>query len=37
MQTIKTKVYQINELSEPAKEKAREWYREGAFDYEWKW
>lgn len=28
-------VYQYSELSEQAKEKAREWYREGASDYEW--
>jgi hypothetical protein len=35
MKTIETKVYEFNELSEDAKEKAREWYREGALDYEW--
>ena len=28
-------VYLFNELSDYAKEKAREWYREGALDYEW--
>ena len=28
-------VYQFSELSESAKEKAREWYRQGAFDYPW--
>lgn len=27
--------YRFNELSEKAKEKAREWWRDGAFDYEW--
>ncbi len=32
---IKTKVYQLNELTEDAKETAREWYRGGALDYEW--
>jgi len=32
---IKTKVYQLDELTEDAKETAREWYREGALDYEW--
>jgi len=28
-------VYTFDELSESAKERARTWYREGAFDYEW--
>ena len=28
-------VFQFDELSEHAKERAREWYREGALDYEW--
>lgn len=32
---LKVKVYQFDELSEEAKEKARGWFREGAFDYEW--
>ena len=32
---IQTTVYQFDELSEDAREKAREWYREGALDYEW--
>ena len=32
--TIKD-VYQFNELSDRAKERAREWYREGALDYDW--
>lgn len=35
MKTIETKVYEFDELSDDAKEKAREWYREGALDYEW--
>lgn len=35
MKTIETVVYNFNELDEKAKEKARAWYREGAFDYEW--
>lgn len=35
MKTIKTKVYEFDELDDAAKEKAREWYREGALDYEW--
>lgn len=29
---ISVKLYQFDELSDKAKEKAREWYREGAFD-----
>ncbi len=32
---IEKTVYQYEELSEEAKERAREWYREGGFDYEW--
>lgn len=28
-------VYQFDELDEKAKERAREWYRAGALDYEW--
>lgn len=35
MKVIETKVYNFSELSPSAKEKAREWYREGAFDYDW--
>jgi hypothetical protein len=35
MKTIETKVYEFNELSDSAKEKARDWYREHALDYEW--
>lgn len=33
--TICTKVYSFDKLSDEAKDKAREWYREGALDYEW--
>lgn len=33
--TITKEIYTFDELTESAKEKAREWYREGAFDYEW--
>ena len=33
--TVSTTVYRFDELSEAAKEKARQWYREGALDYEW--
>lgn len=29
------KVFQFDELSEDAKEKARDWYRNGGLDYEW--
>jgi len=32
---IQTAVYRLDELSDAAKEKARGWYREGAFDYDW--
>ncbi|WP_336972197.1 antitoxin of toxin-antitoxin stability system [Sphingobium aromaticiconvertens] len=32
---IETTVYRLNELSDAAKGKARAWYREGGFDYEW--
>lgn len=35
MQIIETKVYTLDELTDEAKEKAREWYREHALDYEW--
>ncbi len=34
-EVIETTVYRLDELSEAAKEKARAWYREGGFDYEW--
>jgi len=35
MKTITTAVYSFEELSDSAKEKARNWYREHALDYEW--
>jgi hypothetical protein len=35
MRTIKTNVYKFDELSDAAKEVARNWYREGALDYDW--
>lgn len=35
MKTIKTTVYTFDELSEEAKENARDWYREGALNYDW--
>lgn len=35
MKTIKTKVYYLDELSDSAKEKAREWYRNGITEYQW--
>lgn len=35
MKTIKTTVYEFDELSDAAKEKARDWYREHALDYDW--
>ncbi|CAB4213043.1 hypothetical protein UFOVP1444_53 [uncultured Caudovirales phage] len=35
MQIIETKVYTFDELSDSAKDKARQWYREGALDHEW--
>lgn len=34
-EVIETIVYKFEELSEGAKEKARAWYREGGFDYDW--
>lgn len=34
-QIKQTTVYTFDELSESAKERARNWWREGAFDYEW--
>ena len=33
--TTHTKVYEYKELSPDSQEKAREWYREGAFDHDW--
>ncbi len=35
MKTIQTQVYTFDELNDEAKEKARDWYREHAMDYEW--
>jgi hypothetical protein len=35
MKTIETIVFEFSELSDDAKEKARDWYREGALDYDW--
>lgn len=32
---IETTVYQLHELSDEAKDRARGWYREIGFDYEW--
>lgn len=32
---IETTVYHLEELSEGAREKARDWYRDGALDYDW--
>lgn len=33
--TTSTEVYEFDELSDDAKEKAREWFREGNPDYDW--
>lgn len=35
MRIMETKVFQFDELSDRAKDRAREWYRDGALDYEW--
>ena len=35
MREITTKVYQFNELSDDAKEVARDWWREGGLNYDW--
>lgn len=35
MRTITKEIYTFEELSEQAKEKAREWYRQGNLDYDW--
>lgn len=32
---FETTVYRLDELSDAAKDKARAWYREGGFDYDW--
>ncbi len=34
-EVIETTVYYLGELAEGAKDKARAWYRAGAFDYDW--
>src|SRR5690606_10699911 len=34
-QIIETTVYEIHELSDDAKDRARAWYREGAGDWDW--
>jgi hypothetical protein len=33
--TMETMVFHFDELSDKAKEKARDWYREGALDHDW--
>lgn len=35
MKIIRTTIYTFDELSDKAKEKARDWYREGALGYDW--
>jgi hypothetical protein len=35
MRVIKTQVFPYSELSDAAKSKARDWYRDSGFDYEW--
>ncbi len=35
MRTEQVSIYTFEELSEAAKEKARDWYREGALDHDW--
>lgn len=37
MRIIETKVYKFEELSDKAKEKARDWYREGVFNDSYDW
>ncbi len=32
---IETTVYRLDELSDAAKEKARDWYRQTGFDHDW--
>jgi hypothetical protein len=34
-ETTTRTLYQFDELTDAAKEKARDWYREGVLDYEW--
>lgn len=33
--TVTKEVFSYSELSDKAKEKARDWYRDGGFDYQW--
>ena len=36
MRTIEKTIYKFDELpNDKAKDKARQWYRDGAFDYDW--
>lgn len=35
MRTQTVRIYQFSELSDSAKETARQWYRENGFDYQW--
>lgn len=35
MRTIETALFKFDELSDSAKEKAREWFRAGALDFDW--
>lgn len=35
MRTETIELYQFNELNSAAKENARDWYRQGGFDYDW--
>lgn len=35
MRTIEKTIFNFSELSESAKERARDWYRQGAFDHAW--
>src|SRR6476619_4611231 len=34
-QIVEHTLYKFDELSDAAKERAREWFREGALDYDW--
>ena len=35
MRTVETRIYQFDELSDKAKGKARDWYRESIADWDW--
>lgn len=35
MKTLSIDIYEFDELSDEAKDKARDWYRQGALDYDW--